>query len=130
MTLSTMVVVVSLLDTRHYRYAPETTFNLGADYSIPVGSGDLTFTANYKFTDEFWVTPGFDLTGNNRDLIESHGTFDLSAVWSNGDFSLSVYGLDVTHSGGRELRKFDAGAFWFSDVEPHRTYGAQVQYNF
>ena len=122
--------VISLLDVRHYRYAPDMTFNLGGDWSIPVGSGEIVLTANYKYTDEFWVTPAFDYTGNNRDLIESHSTFDLSAVWFIGNFALSVYGQDIFHSDGRVLRKFDAGSFWFGDVEPHRTYGARVQYNF
>jgi iron complex outermembrane receptor protein len=121
---------VSLLDSRHYRYAPDMTFNLGGDWSIPMGSGEIVLTANYKFTDEFWVTPAFDLTGNKRDLIESHSTFDMSAVWFIGNFSISVYGNDIFHSDNRLLRKFDAGSFWFADIEPHRTYGARVQYNF
>jgi iron complex outermembrane receptor protein len=121
---------VSLLDVRHYRYAPDMTFNLGGDWAIPMGSGEIVLTANYKFTDEFWVTPEFDYTGNNRDLIESHSTFDLSAIWIIGNFSISVYGNDIFHSDNRLLRKFDAGAFWFADIEPHRTYGARVQYNF
>ena len=95
-----------------------------------MGSGEIVLTANYKFTDEFWVTPEFDYTGNDRDLIESHGTFDLSAIWFIGNFSVSVYGNDIFHSDNRLLRKFDAGSFWFADIEPHRTYGARVQYNF
>ncbi len=121
---------VSLLDVRHYRYAPDVTFNLGGDYNIPLGNGEMILTANYKFTDEFWVTPEFDYTGNDRDLIESHSTFDMSLIYMISNFTFSLYGQDIFHSDNRLLRKFDAGSFWFADIEPHRTYGFRVQYDF
>ena len=122
--------VVSLLDVRHYRYAPDMTFNLGGDYSFSAGPGELILTANFKYTDEFWVTPAFDYTGNDRDLIESHSTFDMSLVYIIKNFTISAYGQDIFHSDNRLLRKFDAGAFWFGDIEPHRTYGIRLQYDF
>jgi len=121
---------VSLLDVRHYRYAPDVTFNLGGDYSIPAGSGEIILTGNFKYTDDFWVTPAYDYTGNKRDQIESHATFDFSIVYMLKNWTLSAYGQDVFHSDNRLLRKFDAGAFWFADIEPHRTFGLQAQYNF
>ena len=63
-------------------------------------------------------------------MIESHSTFDMSVVWVTEHWTTSLYGQDLFHSDGRVLRKFDAGSFWFGDVEPHRTYGIRVQYNF
>jgi iron complex outermembrane receptor protein len=122
--------IVSLLDERHYRYAPDWTFNVGGDYNIPVSSGEVIITGNFKYTDDFWVTPAFDYTGNDRDKIDSHATFDMSVVWVTEHWTTSIYGQDMFHSDGRILRKFDAGSFWFGDVEPHRTYGIRVQYNF
>ena len=121
---------VSLKDVRHYRYAPDWTFNLGGDYIIPAGSGEVILTGNFKYTDDFWVTPAFDLTGNKRDQIESHATFDFSVVYIINNWTISAYGQDVFHSDNRLLRKFDAGSFWFADIEPHRTFGIRVQYDF
>lgn len=123
-------VDVSLLDSRNYRFAPDMTFNVGGDYTIPLASGELIFSSNFKHTDEFHVTPAIDTSGANRDLIDSYSTLDMSLTYVTDRYTLSVYGNDITHEEGRLFRKFDAGAFWFGDQEVGRTFGANLSFTF
>ncbi|MCL2915508.1 TonB-dependent receptor [Shewanella corallii] len=123
---------VDVTSERHYRYAPEYTFALGAEYYVDLSDwGELAFIANYKHTAEFWVTPQFDLTGNGRDQIDSYNQLDLSINYDSGsNYRISLFVDNVTNADGRLFRKFDAGSFVFGDKEVGRTYGINLGVNF
>ncbi|MFT5705146.1 MAG: iron complex outermembrane receptor protein [Shewanella sp.] len=123
---------INVSDQRHYRFAPDYTFSLGAEYFLDLGEyGELAFVGNYKHTAEFWVTPLFDTTGNKRDLIESYNQVDMSVSYDPGSFyKVSLFVDNLTNADPRLFRKFDAGSFWFGDKEVGRTFGVSIGFNF
>ena len=118
-------------------YAPELTAALGIEYFANIGKGDLTLTANFKYTDESWGRADwatYDPVYGPEVLIDSYETLDLSAFYAypvgNGVLRFRLYGTDVLEDGGRIARPFDAGSFAFADIVPRRTVGAQIGYEF
>jgi iron complex outermembrane receptor protein len=118
-------------------YAPELTAALGAEYMTALAGGDVTFTANFKYTDDSWGRTDwatYNPTYGPDVLIDSFETLDLSATYTrpvgDGQLRLRVYGTDVLEDGGRIARPFDAGSFAFADIVPRRTLGATIGYEF
>jgi len=121
---------INIADQKHYRFAPETTFSLGADYFFEVAGSELVFTTNFKHTAEFWVTPNIDPLGLGRDKIDSNNQLDMSINASINNWKVSIFGNNLTQSDGRLFRKFDAGAFHFGDKEAGRTFGINLGVEF
>jgi iron complex outermembrane receptor protein len=115
---------------RHYRFAPDYTFSMGADYFFDVSGNEFVLTANYKYTDDFWVTPLFDSTNSGRDMIEGNDQLDISINATFDNFKVSIFGDNITESNGRIFRKFDAGSFHFGDKEVGRTFGITLGVEF
>ncbi|MCP4322261.1 MAG: TonB-dependent receptor [Alteromonadales bacterium] len=123
-------VDVDVSDQRHYRFAPDLTFSLGTDYFFDISDNEFIFTVNYKYTDEFWVTPQFDPLELGRDKIDSNNQLDVSLNATFDNIKVSIYGDNITQSNGRLFRKFDAGAFHFGDKEVGRTFGVNFGIEF
>jgi iron complex outermembrane receptor protein len=114
---------INVADQRHYRFAPDYTFSLGADYFFEISGNEFVLTANYKYTDEFWVTPLFDSLNQGRDQIKGNDQLDLSINATFDNVKVSIFGDNITQSHGRVFRKFDGGAYHFGDKEVGRTFG-------
>lgn len=112
-------------------YAPELTFSFGADYTKQIGSGELNYNMNYKWTDDsYGRTADFMADGLGRDVIESYGALDMSLSYSMpmGDttFTVSLYGQDLLEDGARLARPYDTGGlWWFNTPVMRRNYGVQ-----
>jgi iron complex outermembrane receptor protein len=120
---------------RNFRYAPDLTFTVGGEYTFYLGTGELVFGGNVKYTDEFTVSPKIDPLGLDRDIIDDYTTLDLSVTYlldmrDGKSFSISLYGDDVTNGGGRLFRTLDATNYWFGSQEPGRTYSLTATYQF
>jgi iron complex outermembrane receptor protein len=120
----------NIADQKHYRFAPDVTFSIGADYFLNIAGSEVVFTTNYKYTDDFWVTPNFDPLNLGRDKIDSYKQLDMSINATINDWKVSVFGNNLTQSDGRIFRKFDAGSFHFGDKEVGRTFGLTIGYEF
>jgi iron complex outermembrane receptor protein len=76
-------------------YAPELTFNLGAQYifNLPGGS-TLTPRLNYGHVSEQWAT----LFQNEArgDLVEERNIFNAQLAWANDDFVATLWATNLT----------------------------------
>ncbi|HJQ17172.1 MAG TPA: TonB-dependent receptor [Allosphingosinicella sp.] len=72
-------------------YAPDFTFNLGANYVVPVGSGKLELNANYSYLGR-WYNNGDNLLSQS-----GYGLLDGSINYSFGDsgFSVGVWARNI-----------------------------------
>ncbi len=75
---------------------PELTFSLSPEFSFALGEGDVTMRADYSFRDEMFGEPSADPLRftqiDSRDLIN----FDVTYEPADGDWSVSVYGKNIT----------------------------------
>jgi iron complex outermembrane recepter protein len=75
---------------------PEITASISPEYSLPLGSGSLTLRADWSFRDEMFGEPSSDpgrfTQIDSRDLVN----FDVTYEPSDGDWSVSAYGRNVT----------------------------------
>lgn len=75
-------------------YAPRWTYNLGADYRIPVGSGTLTPRINYAY-----VGPQFTYLGYSpvSDRISGRGLLSALLTLDLGRWQVTAYGTNLTN---------------------------------
>ena len=128
---------VDIADDSLLIFAPETTVSLGFDYDVPMSAGDLTFSGNFSYFDEYSgrytplrTTPGLDT------MVPSHEKLDLSVTYeretdSGGTMKIIVFGNDVLEDGGRIARPFDAApTFTFATPHKRQHFGMSVGFEF
>ena len=75
---------------------PELTFSLSPEYSFALGGGTVTARADYTFRDDMYGEPSADPSRftqiDSRDLLN----FDITYEPTDGDWSVSAYGRNVT----------------------------------
>jgi len=75
---------------------PELTFSLSPEFNFPLGDGDITLRADYSFRDDMYGEPSSDpgrfTRIDSRDLIN----FDITYRPTDGNWSISGYGKNVT----------------------------------
>ncbi len=75
---------------------PEWTASFSPELTIPAGSGEVTMRADYSFRDKMFGEPSSDpgrfTLIDSRDLIN----FDISYRPGEGDWTVGVYGRNVT----------------------------------
>jgi iron complex outermembrane receptor protein len=75
---------------------PEVTASLSPEFSFPVGNGEMTMRADWSFRDDMFGEPSSDpgrfTLIESRDLIN----FDISYQPTDGDWTLGLYGRNVT----------------------------------
>ncbi|UVO55514.1 TonB-dependent receptor [Sphingomonas sp. SUN039] len=75
-------------------YAPEWTWNIGAQYTIPVGEGRLTPRLNYSFVGAQFTNL---LYSPVTDRLESHGLVSGQISYESGSLRVEVYGTNLTN---------------------------------
>lgn len=118
--------IITSGDLRDTRLAntPDWTANLGAQYKVNVGRGDLSFAANYAYND------GFYSDAENRQRQKGYHLFNASIEYkSDSGYSLSVWGKNIgnvayatqlyTEAAGDKIR-----------VGPGRTFGVTAGLEF
>jgi iron complex outermembrane receptor protein len=83
------------LDGHEQTYAPEFTFNLGAQYVFHLESGDtITPRLNYGHVSEQWAT----LFQNEArgDLVEERNIFNAQLAWTHGDIMATLWATNLT----------------------------------
>lgn len=118
-------------------YAPEHTASLTVEHGSQVFGGDLVLNGSLSYRSEIFGATDFSTynKATGPDLgIDSHDQLDLSATYKKeagtGVFKIQVYATDVMNSDGRVSRKFDAGAFAWSELVAGRQVGLTLGYEF
>lgn len=82
------------LDGNEQTYAPNFTFNVGAEYEFDLAGGDtITPRVNFGYVSEQWAT----LFENEArgDKVEARGIWNAQLAWHHGDFVLTAYGTNL-----------------------------------
>ncbi len=74
-------------------YAPKWTWNVGAEYSIPVGDGSLTPRLNYSHVGSQFTSLFYNPV---TDRLASHGLLSGQITYATGPLRLEVYGTNLT----------------------------------
>ncbi len=83
------------LNGRRQTYAPNFTFNVGAQYAFALQGGDtITPRLNYGHVSSQWAT----LFENRArgDLVEARDVFSGQLAWAHGDLVASVYSTNLS----------------------------------
>jgi iron complex outermembrane recepter protein len=120
---------------RAWRRAPDWTFSAGANYSVPIGIGELIADANISYIDEYATSPLRDPL--NRQTIASQTKADFSLTYAVSpdasilkNLRLTGYVKDAFREGGRLNTTLNAGLFYFGVQVPARTFGLELSADF
>ncbi|HKT14227.1 MAG TPA: TonB-dependent receptor [Allosphingosinicella sp.] len=109
-------------------YTSNTTFNVGANYVVPIGDGGLDLNANYAYTSRWFSGPDNILSQKPYGLLDASATYRFP-----GDhFSLGLWARNITDekyrvylaSGG------NPGGYEQGNAAAPRTYGVRAGYKF
>ncbi len=75
---------------------PNHKFSLAAYYVQPIGEGDLTFTANYSYIDEQYMT----VFNDEIETIDSYNQVNARISWrpSSARYEVAIFGQNITLS--------------------------------
>jgi iron complex outermembrane receptor protein len=113
--------------------APDWSFNLGGDYTIPTQAGDIVLTANAAYTSRYAPSnTALALTGSGQ-RYEQPGTtiINVRAAWRTLDkhWTFSIFGNNLTDE--RYFVVLSGNAFGDARIEGKpRTWGARADYQF
>ncbi len=83
------------LGGRDQTYAPNFTFNIGAQYEFELSGGDtLTPRINYGHVSEQWATLFQDTSRGDR--IAQRDIFNAQLAWRHGDLITTLWGSNIT----------------------------------
>ena len=74
-------------------YAPKWTWNVGVEYSIPVGEGSITPRLQYSYVGAQYTSLFYNPVS---DRLASHGLLSGQIAYVTGPFRLEVYGTNLT----------------------------------
>lgn len=114
-------------------FAPKNNVNLGIQYDRSLANGDnLTLRSDVGYTSDYQMDPAIQRQSPQNESAYSLVNARLRYTPSQGDWSVSVFGLNLTDeryiTGG-----IDAGQLWgiqFLDIGQRRTYGVQLDVDF
>jgi iron complex outermembrane receptor protein len=131
--------------TTEFAQAPDLTYNIGAQYEIPMDSGaSVTTRIDYSYTDQFWRSLPFlrmDWYGSKNggpvpdsaDESGDWGTINARVTYEarDGNYSVALFGTNLT-----DEYMLNSGFFhgiWgynFATVSRPREFGASLTVNF
>jgi iron complex outermembrane receptor protein len=112
------------LGGKEQTYAPNFTFNIGAQYIFHVGDGDtLTPRLNYGHVSSQWATLFENAALGDR--IGERNIFNGQIAWIHGDIVATLYGTNLTNE--QYVGALNSG---FRFEGPPRQYGVRVMKTF
>jgi len=108
------------LGGRQQTYAPNFTFNVGAQYTFNVGASDkITPRANFGHVGAQWATLFEDTTRGDR--LDDRNILNAQLAWQHGSYTITGYATNLTdqhYAGALNSGLYFAG--------PPRQYGVKV----
>lgn len=84
------------LEGRRQTYAPNVTFNIGAEYVIALGNGDrVTPRANFGHIGNQWATLFENPTRGDR--LEARNILNAQLAWQHRTWTVTAYGTNLTN---------------------------------
>ena len=109
-------------------FAPDFTFNVGANYVAPVAGGEARFNVNYAYSSKFYSTPSNDLSLRSRGLLDA----SLEYEFQGGQWTAGIWARNITAEKYYVSASFgpNPGGTVFGAPGAPRTYGATVGFKF
>ncbi len=107
--------------------APKVTYTVGALYEIPFNNGSaITLRTNYSYTDR---TP---INTINSSFLPAFGLLDASVsyVFADGRTHLTAFGKNLTDEVYAVTGADIPGFVYFTYLEPPRTWGLELKYEY
>ncbi len=83
------------LNGRRQTYAPNLTFNLGAQYELELGNGDkITPRANFGHVGDQWATLFQNVS--RGDHLEARNILNAQLAYQHKDWTVTLYGTNLT----------------------------------
>lgn len=83
------------LNGRRQTYAPNLTFNLGAQYELELGNGDkITPRANFGHVGDQWATLFQNVS--RGDHLEARNILNAQLAWQHKSWTVTLYGTNLT----------------------------------
>lgn len=122
----------NLLDLTSQPFAaPELSYNLGAEYEIPLSNGALRFVGNYAWVDDVNNAPGTPDAASVT--TQAHGLLDGRIAWTidSADLEISLFGKNLTDEYYWATALNTQSAGWNLGIpgDP-RTFGIQLRKGF
>jgi iron complex outermembrane receptor protein len=90
-----MIPYCHFLGGKDQTYAPEFSFNIGAQYAFELGDNQtLTPRINYGHVSKQWATLFEDASRGDR--IEERNIINAQLAWSNGEWTATLYSTNLT----------------------------------
>jgi iron complex outermembrane receptor protein len=105
---------------------PTTTFNLTGDYTVPLMNGDVTLSATY-----FWTSNYYWDVANIFDNEGSHSNVNVRASWMGGDkkYKITAFVDNLFNDDRPIVRQISTSGTYESNVMP-RSFGVKLEYAF
>jgi iron complex outermembrane receptor protein len=108
------------LNGRRQTYAPNVTFNVGAQYDIKLGNGDtITPRANFGHIGNQWATL-FENSARG-DLLGERNILNAQLAWQHGSYTVTGYATNLTNQ--HYVGALNSGLYF---AGPPRQYGVKV----
>jgi iron complex outermembrane recepter protein len=107
------------------RNVPKFTAGGAANYTIPIGPGDLTLGSKITWVDSVYG----DLYNASTSFIPSHTDISASASYTYDNYKVTVFGRNLTNW-RREAPVFIAPLFAASTITPGASWGVELQAEF
>jgi len=114
------------------RRAPDMTATISPVFTFLVPGGELTARAALHYVEDIELT----FLNSPQSHVPAHSTLDASLMYTIDNFSISVYGLNLTEDDSWTLgydvaATVDFGGLWTQTaIRPPRTYGVVLTYDF
>ncbi len=130
--------VVTDISNRDLRRAPDLSAAIGADYVVPVGSGELALAASFRHVSKLQTTivgaPTDPTINDPRGLAQARSLLDASAAYTfdlaGAKLRASIFGRNLTDDRGLSSTLPVGGLFTFSAARPPRTWGVELGIEF
>lgn len=109
-------------------YAPELTFNVGANYSTPVGSGKAEFDVNYSYSSRWYALPDNILSQSPYGLLDASANY----TFHGNAIQIGLWAKNLTDKKYYSFLSSSANPLGYSEGLPGapRTYGVMVGVKF
>lgn len=109
-------------------HAPDFSFNFGADYSRPIGAGEIMINLSYSYTDKWFNDASNLLPQKSYGLISGSATY----TFARNHFEIGIWAKNLTNERyylSKSLTGNPGGSNFGQPGEP-RTFGGMVGFTF